>query len=318
MPSNLDRIKDIDPAREKWLNEQGIETYAHLAAADPSWIYAQLKNTDKPPVSLKKIQGWIEEAKRITATPSPPEAPVTLPPVDPQSRNTVTEDGWNEFASFYISYQHKHANEDTPLRTQIVYRTYADHIEENDNQQWDGIQGDDLCQWIMRHVATIMEKNPLATVPPNIPSTAEAAEIIAAQPTKPSEISIVSLLVRDPVGGFAIATAGESFNGIAHAKQPLTFDFNLKYRLPYSEEAATVETGDCHLSCYIYAIPSNKLVLQQQKKFRQTLESGQTNDTVIMGITELPAGLYRIRAIATLDNQTPVLNIIDIPLLQII
>lgn len=311
MPSNLNRIKDIDSARETWLNEQGIETYAHLAEADPDWLYEQSKNTGNLLVSIDNVRSWIEEAKRITATPSPPETPLTLPPVESQSRNTVTEDGWNEFASFYISYQHKHTSEDTPLRTQIVYRTYADHIEENDNQQWDGIEGDDLCRWIMQHVETIMKKKPLATGPS---STTGKAATLSEQPIKPSEIRIVSLLVRDPIGGFAIATAGESFNGIAHAKQPLTFDFNLKYRLP----DGVVDTGDCHLSCYIYAIPSNKLALQQQKKFRQILESGRPNNTVIMGIAELPAGLYRIRAIATLDNQTPVLNIIDIPLLQII
>lgn len=318
MPSNLNRIKDIDSAREKWLNEQGIETYVHLAEAEPNRLYEQLKNTSKT-ASLEEIQGWIEAAKHITTTPSPPEPSITLLPAESPSRNTVTEDGWNEFASFYISYQHKHANQDTPLRTQIVYRTYADHIEENDNQQWDGIEGDDLCQWIMRHVETIIKKTPPTTTPSTITTKTKVSEVVVAQPTKPSEISIVSLLVRDSIGGFAIATADESFNGITHAKQPLTFDFTLKYGLPDGEGTATMlETGDCHLNCYIYTMPSNKLALQQQKKFRQSLVSGQARDTVSMEITELPAGLYRVRAIATLDNQTPVLNMIDLSLLQVI
>jgi len=43
MSDNLTHIKDIGLAREKWLNEHGIATYAELAAVDPNWIYEQLK-----------------------------------------------------------------------------------------------------------------------------------------------------------------------------------------------------------------------------------------------------------------------------------
>lgn len=311
MSDNLTHIKDIGLAREKWLNDHGIATYAQLAEADPNWICDQLKTDGKPSVPLEVVQGWIEEANTLIADPAQSESATNVIPIQSQNRIPITEDGWDEFASFYISYQHKHQTNHPPLRTQVVYRTYADHIEANENQQWDGIEGNDLCNWIMSHVNTIINDEHLEATP------SEAA-VSTAQSNKPSEIRIVSIRAYDSIGGLANASAGELFKGAVHRQQPLTFDFNLEYVASDSENTKEGGVYDCQLSLYIYEMPGDKPALPLQKILRRLPESGQTSFTATITTSQLPAGLYRIRAVATLTNQTPVLSIIDIPLLQVL
>jgi hypothetical protein len=326
MPDNLNRIKDIGLAREKWLNEQGIDTYVTLAGADPNWLYEQLKNEGKPPVSLEKIQGWVEEAKTLAAAPSQPEPSITGLPAPSQNCSKITEDGWKEFASFYITYERKHQVEPAPVRTKIsyfaepieadhdqqqtLYRTHADHMEANAIQQWDRIEGDDLCRWIMQHVDDIVKENHSAAKPDDVAAM--------TQPTKPDSIRIVSIQVSDPIGGVASASAGEFFNGTVHAQQPLSFDFKLEYPASSRKGTPEIDASDCRLSLYIYEMPGDTLVLKPQKTYRQLLKPKQTQGSETIVIPLLPASLYRIRAIATLTNQTPVLSVIDIPLLQIL
>lgn len=304
MSDNLTHIKDIGLAREKWLNDHGIATYTQLAEADPNWICDQLKNDGKPSVPLEVVQGWIEEANTLIADPAQSESATNVIPIQSQNRIPITEDGWDEFASFYISYQHKHQANHSPLRTQVIYRTYADHIEANENQQWDGIEGNDLCSWIMSHVNTIVNNETKMPAP--------------TLPTKPSTISIINIRVTDAIGGLANASASELFKGAVYSQQPLTFDFNLEYLASDSENTKESELYDCQLSLYIYEMPGDKLALPPQKILGRLPESGQPYFSASLTTLQLPVGLYRIRAVATLTNQTPVLSIIDIPLLQVL
>ncbi len=315
MSDDLTRIKDIGLARQKWLNEHGIHTYAELAGADPNWICEQLKNEGKPvPVSLELVRCWMEEASTMAAAPPLSEPSTNVIPIQPQNLLPPTEDGWEEFASFYVSYQHKRQVEHPTLRTQVVYRTYADHIEANDNQQWEGIEGENLCSWIMSHVDTIVNENHLAAVPL---ATSSGKPSSITHSVKPGEIRIVGIRVHDPVGGLAIASAGELFKGAVHSQQPLTFNFSLEYQAD-NKGTKAVDAWDCRLSLYIYEMPGDKLVLKSQEISRRLSESEQTHSVETIVTLHIPAGLYRIRAVAALANQTPVLGVIDVPLLQII
>jgi len=246
----------------------------------------------------------------MAAVPSLSEPSTNVIPIQPQNLLPPTEDGWEEFASFYVSYQHKRQVEHPTLRTQVVYRTYADHIEANDNQQWEGIEGHDLCAWIMRHVDTIVNDNRQET------SGELSAPIVS--PQKTGEIRIVGIRVHDPIGGLAIASAGELFKGAVHSQQPLTFDFSLDYQAPNNKETKAVDAWDCNLSLYIFEMPGDRLVLKSQENSRRPSKSGQIHSFETIVTLHIPVGLYRIRAVAALSNKTPVLGVIDVPLLQII
>jgi hypothetical protein len=57
-----------------------------------------------------------------------------------------TGDDWEDVATFYVTYQRKHA----------VYRTCVDHIEANAAQEWAGIEVESLCQWIQHHLVALV------------------------------------------------------------------------------------------------------------------------------------------------------------------
>lgn len=55
-------------------------------------------------------------------------------------------DGWEDVATFYVTYQRKQAS----------YRTCIDHIEANAAQEWAGIEVESLCQWIKHHLVALV------------------------------------------------------------------------------------------------------------------------------------------------------------------
>lgn len=313
MSDDLTLIKGIDFTKEKCLNELGIDTYAKLADGDPGAICEQLKTKIKPSVSSKIVNSWIEAAKTMN-TDVPISEPVTnVIPIHPENLDVLAEEGWSDFATFYVAYQHKQH----VYRT-IVYRTTADHIEGNEYQRWEWSDINDtntwneLRTWIMGHVSILMSSSELQQTTDNKEAKSDT------QLTKPSEIRIVSIQVYDSAGGLANASSGKLFIGSAHSQQLLTFEFNLEYLTSDSDDIRENNASECQISLYIYEMPGDKLALKPQKISRRLPESRQANFSVTMTSFELPAGLYRIRAVATLTNQTPVLSVIDIPLLQII
>lgn len=313
MSDDLTLIKGIESAREKCLNELGIDTFAKLADGDSTAISEQLKTRIKPPVSPKMVSSWIDEAKNMKADTLGTESETNVIPIHPENLDVLTEDGWNDFATFYVAFQHKQH----VYRT-IVYRTTADHIEGNEYQRWEWSDIDDpntwneLRTWIMGHVSTLMNSSELQQTTNNEETKS------GTQLPKPNEIRIVSMQVYDSAGGFANASAGQLFNGAAHSQQLLTFEFNLEYMDSDSEDTGKNNTTECQLSLYIYEMPGDRLAIKPQKISRRLPESGQTEFSVTMTKFQLSSGLYRIRAVATLTNQTPVLSVIDIPLLQVI
>lgn len=315
MSDDLTRIKDISFARQKWLNQQGIHTYAELAGGDPNWIYQQFIHENQLlPISLELVRCWVKEAKDLEAL-LPLESPTNTTSNQPENRLSLTEGGWGEFASFYVSYQHKRQVEDDALRTQVVYRTYVDHIEANENRQWEGIEGDNLWRWITSHVDSLTKNGNRSEASPLL---FDEVPTLITLPTKPGEIRVVGIQVSDPMGGSACACVGEFFKGAVHSQQPLTFNFSLEYLAADSKNMKDMGVGECKISLYIYDMPGDSLILKSQEISRQMPESGQPycfETVVALGVQ---AGLYRIRVVTALVNQTPVLSVTDIPLLQII
>lgn len=292
MSDDFNRIQGIGYPLQHWLIEQGISTYAGLAGADPHWIVEQWSKIGEIPISLEKIQSWMQAAKLLAVKPS---QNVTAP--------VAAEDEWVEFASFYISCQHKRLF--TQLGTQVTYRTYADHIEGNDNQLWHGIAGDELCAWIMQQVENRVNDHHM-----------EAALAVATA-NIPNEIGIESIRVHDDIGGVATAGVGEIFKGAISAYQSLFFDFNLVYHVLADNAKPSTGAWACKLSLYIHERLGDKLVLKREKICHPTLSFGQTYSVEVMLTPALPPGIYRIRAIATLLTKTPSLSVVNIPLLQI-
>jgi hypothetical protein len=285
MSDDLTRIKDIGSAREKWLNEHGIDTYAKLAVVDPIWIGEQLKNDGKPTVPLEAIKGWTEEASQIDKEGTPTSNVIPF--------QSITEDGWDEFASFYVSYQHKHQVQHPSLRTRIVYRTYADHIEANENQQWDGIEGERLCRWIMDHVDKIISNG----CPEE--KSSDAQPTLTEQASASGELVIDRIEVQDDEGEIVSSATGASFfQKVLSSQHPLIITPVLS--AIQSNKIAFTWKGT--LALYISKMPRDRSIQESQK---QTLSFSNIDDVQHrhgFQPIRLSIGLYRIQVILFMDE----------------
>jgi hypothetical protein len=289
MSDNLTHIKDIGLARQKWLNEHNIHTYADLAKTDPNWICEQLKKEgSKPPILLETVQHWIDEANIMITTPEFSEVFANVIPFQPQNSAPITEEGWDEFASFYVSYQHKRQVQHPMLRTQVIYRTYADHIEANENNQWEGIEGTDLCNWIMNHVDNIIDQERVQ----------EKNDVIQTTVTEPElangDLTIESIEVKNAIGESVVGTINTSFLPRAlSSRYPVTITPML--RIQQTDEYAFNWQGT--LSLYITKIPkghSTPESQQQQLQLSHTLPNPYRHS---FQAVSLSPGLYRVQVI---------------------
>lgn len=307
MSDDLTHIKDIGLTREKWLNTHGIHTYTDLAQVNAEWLYEQFKQEGKL-VPLTMIQSWIKAAEQRQSNTSENVVPFLRPNVIP-----ITEDGWEEFASFYISYQHKRSFKNNAIRTQVVrYRTYADHIEADENKQWDGIEGEQLCSWIMGHVSNIVD---------DIEKQAElTTSVLTDQDGRLSqrgELGIERVHVRDNAGGSAYGTAGGSFHGTVHSGQLLAFEFLLRFLLP-SHYNHNHSTTNCTLTLYIQDLLDKRPVVQPIRSFSQLPHTNEAHYPIALQPVMLPSGLYGIKAIALTEGPSTLIAAIEIPLLQVL
>lgn len=282
MSDHLTHIKDIGLAREKWLNEHGIATYAELAKADPNWIYEQLKNEGKPSVPLEAIRGWIEEASTMITVP----LLSAVMPTQSENTNPLTEDGWEEFASFYVSYQHKHQVQHP--RTTVVYKTYADHLEDNDNNQWDGIEGESLCRWIMDHVDKI-----ISSESPKDETTVDQPTLIE-QKSESCELVIERIEVQDDAGEIVSSATGASFfQKVLSSQHPLIITPILS--VAQANNGAFIWKGTVTL--YISKMPRDRSIQESQQQALNFSNIADVQQRHSFQPIRLPLGLYRIQVV---------------------
>ncbi|MCX7068993.1 MAG: hypothetical protein NTW85_15055 [Methylococcales bacterium] len=281
MLDNLTHIKGIGLAREKWLNEKGIASYEELAKTDPNWICEQLKTDGKPLVLLEVVIRWIEEASAL--------AIIVTSLSESENDNALTEDGWDEFASFYVSYQYKQqVLQHSPLRTRVIYRTYADHIEANEDQQWNGIEGESLCHWIMDHVDKIIS----GESPKD--ETTVVQSVLTKQKSESCQLVIDSIEVQDATGEIISSKTGASFfQKVLSSEHPLIITPVLSATQANEEAFAWKGT----LILYISKMPRDRSTQESQQ---QVLNFSSITDVQHRHSFQpvcLPVGLYCIQII---------------------
>lgn len=320
MNDDLTRIKDIGPARERWLNDHGIRTYADLAAANADWLSEQFKN-DGRPVPLALIDAWIKAAAekvQFSSAPMEPQAVTNVIPFQRHPGNSRTEDGWEEFASFYVSFQHKQELDEDLTRTRISYRTYADHIEANETQEWPGIEGDGLCQWVLNHVHDIV--GDFATSAGTGGSVEEAlGRPREAEPreTRPTALAVQRVEVTDDAGNRTVGYPEQRFDDWVLSDRPLTVEFDVWLRTP-EREGYALQGWPVQVTLAVHDLATSRRVTDNMSIELWFSASGSRRGRVNVTPPSLSPGLYRVRLVARVEGDPAVLTLADIPLLQVI
>ncbi len=315
MSDDLTRIKDIGLAREKWLNDHGIGSYAELAAADPLWLFEKLKDEGRP-VPLGSINRWIKTAgeKHREPTPMPQSGTGSVIPFQRAARVVRTEDGWEEFASFYVSYQRKHEVGADLTRTQVSYRTYADHIEANENREWAGIEGEGLCQWVMNHVTTIVGEGHVLDI--GLDARGPRDEAVAILPSSPT-LLVKGVTVTDDLGQRTTGYPEQRFDGWVTRGRPLRVECEVACRVAGS---LGVDPATCpvNVALAVHELASGRVIVAPVVHTLQFPVNGIINELRFTQSLSLAEGLYYLRIVARTLSHPLVWVVADIPLLLVI
>lgn len=295
MSDDLTNIEIIKSVQRKWLNDIEIHTCTQLAETNPNVIYKKLKTKGKTSVSLEleDVKRWVEEAKIKSAAHTAQqlsESATNILPFKSQNNNALTEEGWDNFATFFVAYQHKNHVEQktqTPCRT-IVYRTTSDHIEDNDCKQWDGIEGDDLGHWILEHVNKLKKE-----------FSPEEKKITAIQPASTEhesancELIIEGIELQDHGNEIADNKDGTHFlSGIFSSDHPLT----ITPILNVSPTDSVTFTWKGSISLYISKMPKGQLLQESQRNLHFS-SIAEVQHRHSFPPVQLAAGLHRIQVI---------------------
>lgn len=146
-PGELSEISGIGDARARWLEATfGIRTVSDLAAVSPEELEHKLKAEGKGPVSLKTIEGWVEQAKALVAKEQG-ELGDPAPRERSQAIRARESPEWKPFGSFVVEFQSR-----TDDRAGEDWRTVVHYLEEDRNEAWAGLECDQLCSWMIQQL----------------------------------------------------------------------------------------------------------------------------------------------------------------------
>jgi hypothetical protein len=129
MPDDLTKIRGIGAAREQWLHDAGIRTYADLAAISADELKARLDAAGRD-IPRTLVERWIEDAARL----APPG----------ERAQTSAGAGWKELGEFVIVFEeHEDRGEQ---------RVHVHHMAEDRDATWQGFAGLEPYQWMLEQL----------------------------------------------------------------------------------------------------------------------------------------------------------------------
>lgn len=262
------QILGIGPAIEKRLHEAGILTFAQLSAKKPEELASILE--DMAGLSAERIaeQDWVGQAREL--------APETVSEPDNSPIEEEVEDR-QHYAVFTVELLLDQEN--------AVRRTRVMHIQTREENAWAGWDQDRLVRFFV-------EKEGL-----NIPQPAGAFASAGAYSTQGGPSASV-LVGRFNLVGLQPISRGESETMVWHDRP---FDLQLTLDLKEVDFPTQSEIG------YTIRVFAKRLGGSFEHEIGTASGRITPADTVILkvGGLQLPRGVYRLEALATLTSGEP-------------
>jgi hypothetical protein len=289
---NLTEITGIGEARQRWLRESfDIRTFQDLASLSVGQIEDKMK-ADGLIISRKAIEAWLAQARELASQAGDtlqPEAELPAEVTNAMPRGN----GWKPFAAFVVEYQTRE------IAGQITERrTVAHHMEEDVGKEWLGIEGSQLCQWMLDQ---IRNQVPL---PEGERTSLQSQPVIASPARKPpAAVKITQIRIHQPANSTAPVQqieAGAPFQGSVLPDQPFTFEVHFELTGPAAAEVAMKKVG-WSISCKADD-PLSGTIRQICDSGSNSLEEGQHIYKIVLPETSLQPGSYRIWVIWNTDD----------------
>jgi hypothetical protein len=309
---DLTKITGIGEARERWLKQSfNIRTFQDLASLSVAQIEEKIK-LDGLIVSRKAIESWLERAAEFSS-----HAGEVLLPTEETSAELTTgvsnamprENGWKPIASFVVEYQTQEAG-DQPTEQ----RTVVHYMEEDRTRNWVGIEGKQLCEWIIDQIPHEFARNQEEQEQPRTQSGG------ASSAGKSTAVKITQMRIHqasNPTSPVQAVDRGVRFQGTVLRDQPFAFEVNFELVGPKAEEVAERKIGWSAESRTFD--PTSRTSPQLCESGPNSFEKGCLKYELSLPEISLKQGVYRIWILITPEQSSIALpDFLDIPKLQVI
>ena len=313
-----------------------MRSFGDLAALSVAAIESRLK-ADKQIASRESIEAWIAQAHgRATKRAGKPTKAAkgnkakeevrasaegnetTSQPVKSaedndggKAQSPTRKDGWKPFASFVVEYQER-----TVEGQAIEYRTTAHHMEADTSTSWPGIERQQHCHWMLEQLGDRISKEPVAKEEPLAQERAARPVPVGRSPVK-VEIAQIRAF-QPPQAGNPVGTGepDQPFEGYLRGDAP----FALEIRFNLVGEAAadlTEEQVVFRARAYVQDQATGKSI-HLGDVGPGTLVKGELAYAAILPDITLPAGIYRLFALVTLQAGSVRPDFVTLPVFKVV
>ena len=177
---DLSIISGIASVRQRWLRESlGVFTFRGLSVLSATRAAEQLK-ADGHNIPLGDLKKWIDLARSKLEEPH------------------TAEEEWQPFAAFIVEYQARNVVDESAEN-----RTTVHYIQGGKDEKWSGLEGKELCRWMLGHLgeqvpddftAEVTATEPEVHISDKAETSPEAPSIEEPETTLPSGTRISSPL----------------------------------------------------------------------------------------------------------------------------
>lgn len=309
---DLTIITGISEKTRQLLREQfDVETYRDLASLSPDAI-ARLKTELIPPLR-HYVDGWIEEAQELASQPAQQVSEPADEGAGGKANSPAAESEWKPFAAFFVEFQEREIEGRAEER-----RIEVSHMpvkqgawQEEKRTEPILIEGERLYQWMQNQVGSRMSEAPgpseeepsVETQPaPAAPVTINITQIRAFQPPK----------AETPVGA---TTAGQPFPGALSSDEPFALGVSFELIGPGADETVKRQTTFC---AQFHVLNLSTKVKTSMGSTEATPVSGDAPYEALLPDASLQPGVYRLRALVTLESTPPSVGYLEVPTLRVV
>jgi hypothetical protein len=313
---DLTAIRGIGVTREQWLRESlNVHTFRDLATLSADEIESKLKAEGRA-VHRNEIEEWLAQAREWAGNDLPsPQFEESAVEADTTANSPAVEGAWKALASFVVEFQVRRVSEGR----EVEKRTTAHHVEADKSEEWPGIEGEQLRQWMLEQVGEKLPPEPEKEVPVEEP--VRLAQVAEAQPGAglPATVAVARLRAFQPSRTkvpSAVGEAGQPFHGCVRGNETFALEASFELAGPAAVEAAS-ERRTYSLQFYARDL-STRASTHLGSTPPDRLVEDKLSYTAVLPEIILPPGMYRLQAVATIQSTPPVLGYLEVPLLQVV
>jgi hypothetical protein len=305
---DLTVITGIGPARQRWLRESfNVRTFQDLADLSVDQIETRLKADGQIP-SRDAIVTWLLQAQEFASSASQP----SQPDVDTANENAIgakpttivnsvtRENGWKPFASFVVEFQTRETRPEE-------HRTAVHHIEQDTGKDWSGIEGEELCHWMLEQIQEDVELE-----------TADTGRTLEEPLKERTRLEVTQVRVFQPPHADApigVLEASQPYRGTFKGSEPFTLEVSFGLAGEAADEL-TAKQSTYLVQSFAYE-EVTKTSIQLGETEPASLEEGRYAYTLALPEASLEPGTYRMWVTVAVKHAPAVPDFIEVPMLQV-